>query len=203
MESTPTCSEVRQIPFAFAHSSSLLAGGFIFQRDGSPFSPTGVTSSSRSLTLPVSLSSTTRSSTTRCTSGSLLFELDFRWRPILLIRECSRTFIETIFKGNSRPASTDSRSTDSSSPSPAKLRELYRRAKLLFDLSAPFPTLPATLTNDESSVVAPQEYGIERDEKEEIGLLTSLPLLEQVISNLKSARVNDHGSANFYFTKES
>lgn len=53
------------------------------------------------------------------------------------------------------------------------------------------------------NTVAPQEYGIDREEKEEIGLLTSLPLLEQMIDNLKRAKANPYVSADFYFTKVS
>lgn len=51
--------------------------------------------------------------------------------------------------------------------------------------------------------VAPQEYGIERSEKEIIGLLTSLPLLEQIVRNLEDTKKVENPSANFYFTKES
>ena len=69
-----------------------------------------------------------------------------------LIRCDSRVFLETIFgkPTASRPSSIDSRSTDSGNEpagAPRKLRELYRRAKLLFDLSQfAFPSARAFLT---------------------------------------------------------
>ncbi|KAF5331632.1 hypothetical protein D9611_007691 [Ephemerocybe angulata] len=86
-----------------------------------------------------------------------------------------RTFLFNIFSEHGQAEQGHDR----------RIHELYGRAKALFDL------------------VAPQEYGIEPDEKEEIGILTSLPLLKNVVSDLEAARNNGESSLTLYFTKES
>ncbi|PLW44537.1 hypothetical protein PCANC_08115 [Puccinia coronata f. sp. avenae] len=68
---------------------------------------------------------------------------------------------------------------------PQMFKEALQNAKLLFDL------------------IAPQEYGIDPSEKREIALLTSLPLLQKILSDLNAAKESQGGLARFYFTKES
>lgn len=70
-------------------------------------------------------------------------------------------------------------------PEYARLRELYLLAKILFDY------------------VCPQEYGITNDQKLDIGLLTSMPLVQKIIEDLSFNADSEQGRSSFYFTKES
>ncbi|WFC97869.1 inositol hexakisphosphate and diphosphoinositol-pentakisphosphate kinase [Malassezia yamatoensis] len=84
----------------------------------------------------------------------------------------NRVFLETIF------------SDENEKPRLGRLHELYRMSLALF------------------GYVCPREYGITKDEKEQIGLLTSQPLLKSIIQNLKQGSV-EKGLCALYFTKES
>ncbi|KAM0279829.1 hypothetical protein ACHAQH_004380 [Verticillium albo-atrum] len=83
-----------------------------------------------------------------------------------------------LYKGNTQSkAKTDARFEP--------LRELYQLAKMLFDF------------------ICPQEYGISDTEKLEIGLLTSLPLLKEIVQDLEEMQASNDAKSFFYFTKES
>ncbi|GAA94432.1 uncharacterized protein L969DRAFT_97362 [Mixia osmundae IAM 14324] len=89
----------------------------------------------------------------------------------------NRVFLERIFSKEAK--------SDAKAGSPRELKQLYHHAKQLFDL------------------IAPQEYGLNKAEKIEIGLLTSLPLLQKIEADLRHAMNTETGAASYYFTKES
>lgn len=51
--------------------------------------------------------------------------------------------------------------------------------------------------------MSPQEYGITNEEKLEIGLLTSLPLVKQIVKDLEAVQAAENAKSFVYFTKES
>ena len=89
----------------------------------------------------------------------------------------SESYFNLLSTGGKSKAKTDARLE--------KLRELYTLSKVLFDF------------------IGPQEYGITDSEKLEIGLLTSLPLLREIVTDLEEVQASDAPKSFIYFTKES
>jgi len=68
---------------------------------------------------------------------------------------------------------------------PRNLNKMYQLCQILFDY------------------ICPQQYGLTSSEKLEIGLLSSLPLLREVVQNMEELQASDDPKSFFYFTKRS
>ncbi|KAF2145144.1 uncharacterized protein K452DRAFT_356452 [Aplosporella prunicola CBS 121167] len=120
-------------------------------------------------------------------NGSISHRMSFRRKseavPMALkAKEVAQQSYFNLFEGVSTGAGPSKAKTDARL---GKLRELYKLCKVLFDY------------------IGPQEYGITDAEKLEIGLLTSLPLLKEIVQDLEEMQASDDAKAFFYFTKES
>ncbi|KAF9164507.1 hypothetical protein DFQ26_001359 [Actinomortierella ambigua] len=87
----------------------------------------------------------------------------------------NRPFLENIFVDR-----------DEESKGMEPIKDLYQKAKILFDF------------------ISPLEYGIQAEDRLEIGLLTSMPLVKQIVEDLESCkRTAAQPCTRLYFTKES
>ncbi|EGW31918.1 uncharacterized protein SPAPADRAFT_50530 [Spathaspora passalidarum NRRL Y-27907] len=107
-----------------------------------------------------------------------------------VLREASNCAHEPSTQESSSPTKSPTSSKAPQNPFDhptfARLRELYRLSKVLFDF------------------ICPQEYGIKSEEKLDIGLLTSLPLAKQILSDIQDMKKHPKSAAVVnYFTKES
>ncbi|KAF9959464.1 hypothetical protein BGZ65_000385 [Modicella reniformis] len=85
----------------------------------------------------------------------------------------NRTFLENIF--------VDGETDDGL----ITIKDLYAKAKILFDF------------------IAPLEYGISEEDRLEIGLLTSMPLVKQIVEDLEACKRPDAAPCTkLYFTKD-
>ncbi|KAF9916549.1 hypothetical protein BX616_003470 [Lobosporangium transversale] len=93
----------------------------------------------------------------------------------------NRVFLESIFKDTDSFDGDNIGDTEGLGP----IKDLYTKAKILFDF------------------VSPLEYGISEADRLEIGLLTSLPLIKQIVEDLEAAKRSTTPCTRLYFTKES
>ena len=118
----------------------------------------------------------------------------------------NRQFLETMFNPGDESLDritnvvseasnlTKDSSTTTGPPRLPKLRELYLLTKVLFEYALFFQV-------SDYSFVSPQEYGIENDEKLDIGLLTSMPLVQQILADVREIEESERAKTKIYFTK--